>query len=492
MKTVYLKNFRKGFATNSSSTHSVIYKNKDDMFKDLNIFELDFYDRFDNTIAASKEAKIKYVAANIMWNEKLYEIMCAFYPDMKKYEEKIKKERKSHNEDFGMYARGSLYFPNSIYLEASIDYLRNIIEDDDIIIIGGSDEEDFVYCTKKNHEELPEADSIGIYDSTPKGVVKNGNYWVGYGYDGKIRFKTEKGKCIPFYPELIDLCITKNCNHNCNFCYMNAGPNGKHADIASLKRIIGYFSNGYGGRYNTRIEFSVGGGNVLLYPQLDELFRFMYENGHIINTTINAKDCEMLLSDESILNTFKQYVRGIGISISEDKDIEMLSKLNGTFVGDNYKDIVIHLIPEMLGVDKTREFIVKLKKYGYNRFLFLGYKTNGRGVTQKHVKLTKNDLDKLFDDLYCVSVDTTFAKTYDEWLNSNYETEHTITKLEGEYSMYIDGVEGIAYKSSYQLNKPYNINIGNYKDYNEKWFNPIDAFHRIRKDNGLENYEENS
>ena len=58
MKVIYLKNFRKGYATNSSSTHSLIYRNKDEMFEDLNVFELNFYDRFDETIAASREAKI--------------------------------------------------------------------------------------------------------------------------------------------------------------------------------------------------------------------------------------------------------------------------------------------------------------------------------------------------------------------------------------------------------------------------------------------------
>ena len=36
MKAVYLKNFRKGFATNSSSTHSLIYRNKGEVFDDLN------------------------------------------------------------------------------------------------------------------------------------------------------------------------------------------------------------------------------------------------------------------------------------------------------------------------------------------------------------------------------------------------------------------------------------------------------------------------
>lgn len=93
MRTVYLKNFRKGFATNSSSTHSVIYRNKEDLFKDLDIFELNYYDRFDNTIAASKEAKIKYVAANIMWHDKLYEIMSLYYPQMNEYKELIKKPK---------------------------------------------------------------------------------------------------------------------------------------------------------------------------------------------------------------------------------------------------------------------------------------------------------------------------------------------------------------------------------------------------------------
>ena len=85
MKAVYIKNFRKGFATNSSSTHSVIYRKKEEMFEDLNIFELDYYGRCDNTIAATKSAKIKYIAGDIMHNKPLLDCMCAFYPEMKQY-----------------------------------------------------------------------------------------------------------------------------------------------------------------------------------------------------------------------------------------------------------------------------------------------------------------------------------------------------------------------------------------------------------------------
>ena len=230
MRTVYLKNFRKGFATNSSSTHSVIYRNKEDLFKDLDIFELNYYDRFDNTIAASKEAKIKYVAANIMWHDKLYEIMSLYYPQMNEYKELIKK--------------------------------------------------------------------------------------------------------------------TKN------------------------------------------------------------LLKKLYDN--------------------------------------------------------NLYDI-----------------------------LFLGYKTNGRGVTQKHNRLTNEDLTYILEDAYSINVDTTFANTYKDWLQNNFDIKYSITFEEGEYSMYIDGVTENAYKSSYQLDKPYNLTYTtmNLQARNKEWFEVIDAFKNIRKDNGFENIE---
>ena len=65
---------------------------------------------------------------------------------------------------FGMYNRGALYFSNSKYLEASIDYLSNIIDNDDIIIVGGSDETDFVYDTVENHTKLPTPEDVEIYD----------------------------------------------------------------------------------------------------------------------------------------------------------------------------------------------------------------------------------------------------------------------------------------------------------------------------------------
>ena len=57
--------------------------------------------------------------------------------------------------------------------------------------------------------------------------------------------------------------------------------------------------------------------------------------------------------------------------------------------------------------------------------------------------------------------------------------------------MYIDGVTENAYKSSYQLDKPYNLTYTtmNLQARNKEWFEVIDAFKNIRKDNGFENIE---
>lgn len=477
MKAVYLKNFRRGFATNSSSTHSVIYKNKDEMFKDMDIFELDYYDRFDSTIAASKDAKIKYIAANIMWNDKLYEIMSLYYPKMKKYKKLIEKAKKNgyYNDGvFGMYSRGDLYFTDNRYLEASIDYIRNIIDNDEIVIIGGSDETDFVYDTVKGHKEIDDPGKIS------GSLIKNGNYWVGYGYLGKIRFSSYKSEeCIPEYPELIDLKITNKCNHGCPFCFMDSNMNGEDADIDFLKDIIVQLSDGY--RENRRVEFSIGGGNVLLYPHLEELFDFMHERNHIINTTINIKDCKRLLEHDYLLHLFKKYVSGVGVSVSSDDDLNDLSKFEKEFCKweryeyNRHREVVVHLIPELLGAEKTSDLISKLATLGIFKILFLGYKTNGRGITQKHTVFSDSELSDIFKCISDISVDTTFANTYREWLEKNFSTDYTITYNEGEYSMYVDGVTKKGYKSSYQLEKPYDLSA----------IRLVSTFREIREANGF-------
>ena len=494
MRIVYLKNFRKGYATNSSSTHSVIYRNKEELFNDLNVFELNYYDRCDETIAASKEAKIKYVAANIFSYNELFDIMCSIYPEMQEYRKMAEQqkvldgmtfgERHSNNcenDVFGSASRGRLYFYNIADIEPSIEYLKYIIENDDIIIIGGSDELDFVYNTVGNHKCLTIPCDISEVAQGPS-VFKNGNYYVAYGFGGdRLRFSVSNEECIPEYPELIDLKITNKCDQGCPFCYMDSTMSGKDGDINKIKGIIKMLTPTRYDKFNRKIEFSIGGGNVLLYPNLGELFSYIKESGFIVNTTINIRDCEKLKNDPELLKLFKAYVKGLGLSVSSVEDLDYFIDIAEDI---QYEcNIVLHLIPEILGVEKTLDIMNRAYKIGIYQFLFLGFKTNGRGATQTPFTFNDKDLRKLFGLMGQVGVDTSFLNRYKDWLSTHYAVAKTATYNEGEFSMYIDGVEGFAYKSSYNLEKPYKV----VWDYNRDvpYLSPIQAFQNIRKDGGL-------
>lgn len=519
MKIIYVKNFRRGLATNSSSTHSLIYRNDGELFKDLNIFECNYYDRCTNTVAATREAKIKYVLANIMYNDALVEIMSGFYPEMKQYYPLVKKhfDYDGYNEGFGMYCRGKLYFDDNI--EASVDYLRNVIENPEIIIIGGSDEQDFAYDTIEGHDECPDPDSIDIFSKyKDMGVTKNGNYWVGYGdtndyivvkdddnddpdyyspirhcFGGRMRYMIEKGEPVPEFPELIDIKITNKCNHGCPQCFMDSNMGGKHADINFLHLII----NDCGDANKTkrhRVEFSIGGGNVLLYPHLEEFLTYIKENGHIANVTINIKDCEDIMKSRNLKRIFKELVDGIGVSVTSLEDIPALERFYNIFKEDggikrkfmlNTKYIVAHIIPEYLGVEETIKICKTINKAKmYVPILMLGYKTNGRGENCKWTHFTREELDEIFKDTSSISIDTTFGNRYFDWIKDNFSYKQTITLNEGEFSMYIDAVEQKAYKSSYQVDNPHDINPGYWTHNGIK-----KVFGQIRKEGGFEVYD---
>ena len=494
MKICKIKNFRQGLATNSSSTHSIIYKNKEDMFEDLNIFEYNYYDRYLSTIAVSKEAKIKYVLACIKYDTDLVNMLMAKYPEMIKYcrliKDNINNTIDMYYEDpnyFGQHCRGAIISDNNIHF--NYEYLIEVIENPEIVIVGGSDETDFFYETVKGHTEL---DIPYEYGRNKNIILKNGNYWVVYNqhniniesgtYTGKLRISSDD-ELLPEYPELIDLKLTNKCEHACPFCFMDSNNKEKHADINFIKSLINDLKS--------KVEFSIGGGNILLYPELEEVLKYIKEKNHIINVTINEKDCKTILNTKKYKDIFNKYIDGIGISIIKLDDIDSIQKFYKEF---NYtKFITTHYIPELLGVDKVLELTNKLLDNGiYVDKLFLGYKDSGRGKNQTVKKLSNEELNKLFNNISYISIDTKFANTYLEYLKEKFYIDKLVTLNEGEFSLYADAVEKKIYKSSYHLDKPYEL-YNYYAEWgsneNEGKLKLKEIFKNIRQDCGFNNFE---
>lgn len=514
MKIYRIKNRRNSLATNSSSTHSVVYKNKDQVFEDLGIFDNNYYDRGTRTIAATREAKIRYILANIFYCDELVEMMAERYPEMKEHFPLIKnhfdiylnKEKrdelsKLNGDDyweswqdieeykFGDHSRGDLYNSKKIHL--SYKYLCNIIDSPDIVIVGGSDECDFVYDTIEGCKEISHEYSYmkNIED------VKNGNYYVLYGEmfsrKEKMRLQVDSiPDLIPEYPELVDIKITNACEHNCPFCYMASTPNGKHAEEKDIYNIVKKFKN--------KTEFAIGGGNVLLHPNFDKIVRYIHKQNHIANITIRYNDVLTINSNENIKNAINKYVSGIGISVQKSGDVDVAKDFINEML-DLGKHISLHMIPEITGVDESSSILDKLstinqkrhKKYDYIscieqnncRVLFLGLKQSGRAKLIKHNLLTATDLNTLQEKAnYTFNVDTSFVNTYKMWFNEQYHggENYFLTKHEGEFSMFIDAVKMQGFTSSYKDDGGIAIN-------DDIKLNEL--FGEIRKKNGFKVFE---
>ena len=514
MKIFRIRNRRKALATNSSSTHSVVYKNKDQVFEDLGIFDNRYYDRCTETIAASRDAKIRYIFSNIFYHNELVKIMSERYPEMKAYyplvkdhfeiylnKEKRNEIEKFNGEDywekfnelenyhFGDHCRGNLYNINDIYL--TYEYLCNIIDSPDIVIVGGSDESDFVYdtingCTKISTEFT--------YMNKITEKIKNGNYYILYGFQWgnkeKLRLQVDSiPDMIPEYPELVDIKITNACEHNCPFCYMASTPNGKHADLIDIKNIIRMF--------NKKTEFALGGGNVLIHPDFDKIVKYIDRLNHIANITIRYDDVETINNNNNIKFAIEKYVSGIGISVQKASDVDVARDFIYDMLKNN-KHVSLHIIPEMIGVNESISIIEKMNNinneyynscdnnsllYNSCNILLLGLKQTGRAKKFKHKLLTEDELNLIEKTShYQFCVDTSFINSYNNWFETEYSDSEKffLTKHEGEYSMFIDAVRNLAFTSSYKDDG--GIEINNNSDITE-------VFAEIRKKNGFKVFE---
>jgi MoaA/NifB/PqqE/SkfB family radical SAM enzyme len=511
MKIFRIKNRRNALATNSSSTHSVVYKNKEQVFEDLGIFDNRYYDRCTETIAASREAKIRYIFSNIFyWNE-LVDLMSEKYPEMKEYYQMAKeyfdiyrneknwdelsslegdeywemwKDLESYN--FGDHCRGSLYNTDEIYL--SYKYLCNIIDSPDIVIVGGSDEDDFVFdkisgCKRLSYEYT--------YLNKITDKVKNGNYYVLYGNmfhkKEKLRLQIDSiPDMIPEYPELVDMKITNTCEHKCPFCYMNSVSEGEHAKLEDIYRILRMFK--------IKTEFALGGGNVLLHPDFTKIVKHIHYKDHIVNITIRYDDTKTIENNKNIKRAIKKYVSGIGISVQKAKDVDVASDFIKEML-DLGKHVSLHIIPEMIGSDESVDIMNKMTELNDTLFdlgienkckvLLLGLKQSGRAKELKYDLLSDNELHSLEEaSRYQFCVDTSFANTYEYFFKTYYNDckDFFLTRNEGEFSMYIDAVNNKAYASSYKTDIEDGINIR--EEQNIK-----DVFGEIRRRNGFKVFE---
>lgn len=264
-------------------------------------------------------------------------------------------------------------------------------------------------------------------------TYQNGNTTVTIHSDG-TKVREYKGVPKPLLPESMDVKITNYCDGNCPWCHEKSNIFGQHADLEILIEEIKKLFPG--------TEIALGGGNTLTHPAL---FQFLYELKQrkiIANITVNQKHVKRFYSKiEYLLKN--ELIHGLGISISNDEDLEELIPLLQIS-----KNIVFHVI---MGVDDVR-IIDKLYSLGDNiKILILGYKDYGNGkifLNNKRIDIENNKkrwyqqvggyfrkegLTLSFDNLAISQLNLKRFFMKDAW-------EKFYMGDEGKFSCYIDAV----------------------------------------------------
>ena len=429
-------NIRKRFATNSSSSHSMIFgKNMKDSQCDFGNFGWQHF------VAASKEMKIAYLAASL----------CCYFEG----------ERMIRNDDCREASVCKLLgldkFPEGVYVDHQsvfefplafdgqflsvemLDDLKRFMMRDDLVVLGGNDNSEPSSISKKGFR-LP-------FHGGQRGFVcrkdKLSGFWTLFSRKNgnKVRFSFDDLAAVPtkaYVPELVDVKITEFCPYatssGCSeFCYQGSTVNGKHASKANLSIIAREFCK------MEIFEVALGGGEPTCHPDFIYILKKFRENNVIPNfSTRNLEWLEDSKKREEILDL----CGGFAYSARNHKEVVEFAEM----LGDDWDLKNKASIQLVLGTLSQYEFR-KILEEAIERHIsvtLLGFKTNGRGAEFDKMddSFWLNEIKILRDagDWPRVSIDTCIAAKYEKEILEAGVNHQLFHVDEGKFSGYLDAV----------------------------------------------------
>ena len=450
-----IKNIRFGLATNSSSSHSIIHNEKLSSDSKDGYVNAEFgWDFFTASTAAEREA---YMMLQLKLN--LPRICGNAINVFMKYEG-IEKPKISNGyiDHDSVIPLPKEKYRKEVNLDFFNEYARYII-DGNFVILGGNDNTDESHPLSDKDDGKKESYMWTFKEDDV--AFKNNNYWVVMNKNRKMRISFTEEKLKPENPELIDLKITDYCDAGCNFCYQGSTETGLHANLDAIKSIIDMVP------YSFKMEFAIGGGEPTAHPDFAKILHRI-GTSNVANFTTKST---AWMKDKEKLKAVKEFVSGIAYSPDTVEDAVSFILKHDKYVGDNVA-AYLHIIPEiwtMENLELLRETVEELNKWNCPvrnsssrvSITMLGYKTTGRGKGRIVSKI-----DGLIDHIKKyrmtkVGVDTKIVNDYSKELAESKIDNRLFTTAEGEFSMYIDAVKELAYKSSYELDNPVNIRTDN-------------------------------
>lgn len=435
---------REGFATNSSSSHSVVFWPENEPIPHDKDVDGEF--GWSNFTASSPYAKKKYFYQTLKSN------LPVSYSDS---ELEIEMKRAIFKKKYGVDITDRGYVDHQSVItipkrfgtnELDTEFLeevRKIMMQDNVVILGGND----------NSEGHPLS---GIGTPTPLAKLtelpykivtrKDGDVWVMFDKDSgrKIRFSFNDTvtKCDKSpTPELVDLKITNYCDKGCDYCYQDSTPAGLHADVSTIYSIVDELAKA------KVFEIAVGGGESTKHPEFINILRYIVDKGMVPN--FSTRDLEWI-KDGSWREIFK-LVGGVAFSIEDRREADFIYATMLTN-GIDYSTIRNKIsFQYILENEYCFRDIVKSCNYYSIPLTLLGFKQVGRAVTSTMPEV-KSWMKYVKEFSIKLSVDTCIADRYKDTELKDVP-DYLYETIEGKHSMYIDAVESICGPNSFEPDK---------------------------------------
>lgn len=179
-------------------------------------------------------------------------------------------------------------------------------------------------------------------------------------------------------PTEMHISLTNRCPVRCDGCYLDAGPDGEHANIAALKADLA--DAAAAGVF----EVAIGGGEVAVTPDLVEVCRFIRELGMVPNLTTSG----IGLTPE-LIRLLAPFVGQI--NVSWDGPTAVYRRVRGWNGSDLAVAALLHLreagvrvgvntVLVQANIEHLDQMAHTLSRSGVSEWQWLRFKPSGRGA----------------------------------------------------------------------------------------------------------------